>query len=120
MVKQIVDSVREYGEIVKPFLGVRYTMINERIAETNNLPVTYGALVTRGELPDEAAVAPGSPAERAGILEGDIILSIDGEEVRERDVATIVRSKTVGQNSTLIVLSGGEEKTVVVTLDRAL
>ena len=114
-----VDSVKEYGEIVRPFLGVRYAMITERLAELNDLEVTYGALVIRGETREEVAVLPGSPADTAGITENTIILSIDGEELRERDLATVLRSKKVGQVVTLRIWQNGEERTVEVALKRA-
>ena len=47
--KSVIESVKKYGKIVKPFLGVRYLMINEAIAKANNLSVDYGALIQRGE-----------------------------------------------------------------------
>lgn len=120
VVSTVVDSVREYGEIVRPYLGVRYTSITERVAEVNDLPVTYGALVVGGESESDLAVLPNSPAGRAGITEGTIILSIDGEELRGRDLATILRSKEVGQEVELHIVQDGDEKTVFVTLEKAL
>jgi serine protease Do len=120
VVKGVVESVKEHGEIIRPFLGVRYQMVTEHMAELNELPVTYGALVMRGETKEELAVVPGSPADKVGITENTIILSIDGEELREKDLATVLRSKTVGQEVVLKILQAGEEKTVSVTLDKAL
>lgn len=120
VVENVVSSVREYGEIVRPFLGVRYTMISESMATMNNLPVTYGALVTAGQNSAEPAVQPESPAALAGITEGTIILEIDGEVLRDRDLATALRSKTVGEDVTLLLLQEGEEKTVSVTLQKAV
>jgi serine protease Do len=120
VVKQVVDSVRTHGEIVRPFLGVRYVMIDERLATGNSLAVDYGALVTSGDSPEELAVAVGSPAEKVGIKTNDIILSIDGEELRENTLAAVLRTKSVGQSITLKVLSQGEEKTMTITLEKAL
>jgi serine protease Do len=119
VVKGVVDSVKEYGEIVRPYMGVRYTMVTERIAKTNNLSVNYGALITRGQTSEELAVAPGSPADKVGLVENDIILSIDGTDLKDNDLATILRLKKVGTQITLRVLSKGEEKTVTVTLEKA-
>jgi serine protease Do len=120
VVENVVSSVREYGEIVRPFLGVRYTMISESMATMNDLPVTYGALVTAGQNSAEPAVQPESPAALAGITEGTIILEIDGEALRDRDLATALRSKAVGEDVTLLLLQEGEEKTVSVTLQKAV
>lgn len=120
IVKGVVDSVKEHGEIRRPFLGVRYKMIDERLAKLNNLSIDHGALVIRGESRDELAVMPGSPADKVGITENTIILSIDGQALRGVDLATVLRSKTVGQTIELIILQNGEEKTVSVTLEKAL
>lgn len=119
VVKSVVESVKEHGEIVRPFLGVRYAMVTERIVELNKLSVDYGALVIRGKDKDELAVMPGSPADKAGITENTIILSIDGQELRNVYLATVLRSKTVGQEVILKILQGGEEKEVTVVLEKA-
>jgi serine protease Do len=118
-VEEVVRSVKEYGEIVRPYLGVRYTMLHERLAKANNIPVSYGALIVRGQQAEELAIAPGSPADKAGLLENDIILSIDGVDLKDTDLAVVLRTKKVGDTITLKVLSKGEEKTVVVTLEKA-
>jgi serine protease Do len=118
VVKQTVDSVRQYGQIVRPFIGVRYTMVNQRLVKNNALKVDYGALVLRGQNNDELAVIPGSPADKAGIVENDIILSIDGEELRNKDLSTILRTKAVDQEISLKVLSKGEEKVVTLKLEK--
>ena len=119
VVKQVVDSVRQYGEIVRPFIGIRYTMVTPRLVKANSLPVDYGALVIGGEGQDEVAVLPGSPADKAGVTQNDIILSIDGEELRNKDLSTILRTKAVGQQITLKVLHEGGEKEVKLTLEKA-
>lgn len=118
MVRQVVESVREHGEIVRPFLGVRYTSITPRLAKVNNLPVEYGALIARGQSEEELAVLPGSPADKAGLLENDIITAMDGETLKDKDLSSLLRTKTVGQVISLTVLSKGEEKTVSVTLEK--
>jgi len=120
MVKQAVDSVKEYGEIVRPFLGVRYTIVTPRLAQANNLPVEYGALITQGQTTEELAVMPSSPADKAGLTENDIILSVDGVELKDAELMALLRTKTVGQTISLKVLSKGEEKTVSVTLEKAM
>lgn len=120
VVKKVVDSVREHGEIIRPFLGVRYTMITKSMAEKNNLAVDHGALVIRGETIEDLAVIPGSAADKAGIDENTIILSIDGEELRDTDLATILRSKEVGQEVELEIMQDGEIKTVSLVLEKAI
>jgi serine protease Do len=119
VVKGVVASVEATGSIVRPFLGVRYSMLTDTLREQNAIPVAYGALVIRGARPEELAVMPGSPADRAGIRENDIIMAIDDEPLRERDLATVLRSKVVGQTISVRVWTAGEERTVSVTLTEA-
>ena len=119
-VKSIVDSVKKYGEIVRPYLGIRYIQINKRLKEKNNLPVDYGALIVRGKTAEDLAVIPGSPADKAGIVENDIILEIDGVKIKQgKSLASIVRQKQVGQKIVLKILHKGEKKDVEVTLEKA-
>jgi len=120
IVKRVVESVAEYGEIVRPYLGVRYVMINEQIAEINELPVSYGALIIRGQTAAEVAVAVGSPAEKAGITENTILLAIDGVALQGIDLATILRGKSVGEIITLDIIQDNEQRTVAVELEKAL
>ncbi len=120
VVKSVVTSVAEHGEIVRPYLGVRYTMITKVLQEKNDLSVDYGALVQRGETPEDLAVIPGSPADKAGIVENDIILEMDGEKItEERSLGLFIRQKNVGDKVTLKILSKGKEKIVEVILAKA-
>jgi serine protease Do len=119
-VKDIYQSVKETGKIVRPYLGVRYIVINEKIQEMNNLLVGYGALVLRGNQRGDLAIIPGSPADKADLSEYDIILEIDGERIDEKNsLAKIIRKKQVGQEINLKVLSEGKEKNVRVVLEEA-
>ncbi|MEA3249931.1 MAG: trypsin-like peptidase domain-containing protein [Patescibacteria group bacterium] len=116
-VKQVVDSVLATGHIARPFLGVRYVMITEAMAEQNQLPVGYGALIVRGETQMDLAVVPGSPADLAGIMENDIILELNGEKLTaENPLFLMVRDLTVGDTVTLKVLHKGEDVDVEATL----
>ncbi|RJQ31444.1 PDZ domain-containing protein [Candidatus Parcubacteria bacterium] len=116
-VKKSVESVIRYGRIVRPYLGVRYILINKQLAEDNNLPYDYGALITRGEQVTELAVIPGSPADKAGLEENDIILEVDGKKIdAENDLAKILFNHSVEEVIKLKVYHKGEEKTVEVRL----
>ncbi|MBD3360191.1 trypsin-like serine protease [Candidatus Peregrinibacteria bacterium] len=119
VVETAVKSVKEKGRIVRPFLGVRYIPVTKALKEKNNLSVDYGALVLRGESMEDLAVIPGSPADKAGIQENDIILEIDGKKLKDISLAKIISSKNVGQEIELKILREGEEKTVNVTLEEA-
>jgi len=120
VVADVFTSVAEFGEIVRPFIGVRYLQINEAVADANQLPVEYGVLVIGGESPAEPAVVPDSPADRAGLRENDIILEFDGVRLDgEQSLGSIVREYDVGETIPLTVLRDGEERTVTLTLERA-
>ncbi len=97
-VKSVIESVIEYGHIVRPYIGVRYIQITELVATNYDLPYTYGALVTRGTKKDDYAVMSGSPAEKAGLKEGDIILEVDDIKI-ENDInlSKIIQDKKVGE-----------------------
>ena len=119
-VKTIVASVQKHGEIIKPYLGIRYITITERLQEKNNLPVTYGALVARGETREDLAVIPGSPADIAGIMENDIILEIDGIKIEHgTSLSTLIRQKQVNQSITLTILRRGDERKITATLKKS-
>lgn len=120
VVKGVVRSVRETGEIVRPYIGIRYVQVDERLQEKNNLPVDYGALVARGETREDLAVMPGSPADKAGIVENDIILEVDGVKLDpDRSLGALIRMKNVGDVISLTILHKGKEMLVRVTLERA-
>ncbi len=119
-IKGIIDSVKEKGEIVRPYLGLRYVQINGILQEKNNLSVDYGVLVQRGESPEELAVLPGSPADKAGIVENDIILEVDGVRLTEgKSLASAIRQKQVGQTIKVKLLHRGKEKIVDIKLEKA-
>lgn len=120
IVKGIADSVMNNGKIIKPYLGVRYTQITETLKKSNNLSVDYGALVSKGATSEDLAVIPGSPADKAGIEENDIILEVDGIKLEEtKPLATIIRQKQVGQTITLKIIHDGNTKEIKVKLETA-
>ena len=115
-VKKDIEQVKTLGKIVYPFLGVRYVVVNETIQKENNLPVDYGAWVVKGSQ-GEAAVFPGSEAEKVGLKEGDIILEFDGKKITsDNSLAKIITQYNPGNKVVLKVLRDGKEKIFQVTL----
>ena len=117
-VKNSIQSVQEHGKIVRPWLGVRYILINKSIVEANKLSVDYGALIVRGKTTTELAVLPGSPADKAGLVENDIILEVDGEKInQDYTLSQAIAKHKVGESVELKVLHKGKEKKIKVKLE---
>jgi S1-C subfamily serine protease len=116
--KTAIDSIKKTGRIVRPYLGVRYLPITKDLAAANKYPVDYGALVVKGATTAEVAVVPGSPADKAGIVENDIILEVNGDKIDENNgLIKLIQQYDVGTTVELKILSKGKEKTVKVTLE---
>ncbi|MBI3306138.1 trypsin-like peptidase domain-containing protein [Candidatus Nomurabacteria bacterium] len=119
-IKGAIESVKSTGKIFRPYLGIRYVTINAEIMEKNNLSVDYGVLVKAGANPADLAVIPGSPADKAGIVENDIILEVDGAKLDgKKNVAALIRGKSIGQKINLKIIHQGAEKNVSVLLEAA-
>ncbi|MFB6225784.1 MAG: S1C family serine protease [Candidatus Paceibacteria bacterium] len=116
--KSTIKSVINEGKIVRPWLGIRYIQINPRIAQLNNLERDYGALIIRGDSREELAVIPGSPADKAGLEENDIILEVNGKKLKgSTTLRTMISKQEVGSEIELKVLHEGEIKNINVTLE---
>jgi S1-C subfamily serine protease len=117
-VEKIVKQVKSNGKISSPFLGIRSIAIDAEIKEENNLPFEYGALIARGEKITDFAVIPGSPADKAGLLENDIILEVNGKKIDSKNQITEAISQfNVGEEIVLKIWRKGETKEVKVKLE---
>ncbi len=115
-----VDSYQQTGKISRPFLGVRYVILNDALATREKLPRSSGALIIGGQTVNDFAVLPGSPAEKAGLKENDIIVSIDGHAISEQNTLPhILKDYRPGQAISMVVFRDGSEKTVSLTLGDA-
>ncbi|MFZ1626322.1 MAG: trypsin-like peptidase domain-containing protein [Candidatus Moraniibacteriota bacterium] len=117
-IKRSVDEVKRTGKIAIPYIGVRYIILNDEIAKQASLPFAYGVLIQRGENLVDLAVIPGSPADKAGLVENDIILEIDGQKVdAEHPLANLIGTHRVGDTVTLRIFHKGDEKEIAVRLE---
>lgn len=115
--KRDLEEVMKYGKIRRPFLGVRYIVLNKEIAQLHKLPKDYGALIVRESLGEEAVVK-GSAADKAGLKEYDIILELNGEKIEEKNpLANILQKYKIGDEITLKVFREGKEITLKVKLE---
>ncbi|MFH1712585.1 MAG: trypsin-like peptidase domain-containing protein [Candidatus Jacksonbacteria bacterium] len=116
-VKLILDSIEKHGKIVRPFLGVRYIMLNEDVAQKNNMKIKEGALIVRGETREDLAITPGSPADKAGLRENDVILEVSSEKISEgQSLQSILSKYQAGDTVKLKINRAGEEMEVEVKL----
>ena len=97
----ILDGFLKEGRIVRPYLGVTYTMVTPEIAEIRDMPV--GAFISR--------VTPGSPAVKAGLLRGDIITKINETALDgENSLSQVIAKMKVGDKLKLYVDREGKEE----------
>ena len=113
--KPIMEQAANGEDIARPWIGIFYVAITPALAEEEGLPVEYGALVE--STGSEPAIFPGSPAEAAGLEDGDIIVAIDGEQVGpDADLSMLIVPHAPGDTITLRVLRDNSTREVQVTL----
>ncbi|MEK7545748.1 MAG: trypsin-like peptidase domain-containing protein [Patescibacteria group bacterium] len=116
-VRKVLTSYRRYGAIARPRLGVRYFTITPELKIERSLAYGYGALVG-GEDPSDAVVLPNSPAAAAGLLEGDVILEVNGKKLEGKwTLAKAVQSLSVGDVARLKIARAGTTIELRATLD---
>ena len=107
--KNILKDLKEKGTVTRGWLGVMIQKITPDLAESFNLDRTEGALV--------GDVIPNSPAEKAGIKRGDVIVKFDKSEVRTMEaLPKIVGSTTPGKAVKVEVIRDGKKKVLDVTI----
>ncbi len=107
----VIDQLQRFGETRRGWLGVRIQNITETMAEGLGLDAAAGALV--------AGVTVDGPAEAAGLVAGDIILTFDGQAIDDADaLPRIVADKPIGAAVQVTVLRGDERMDFDVTLGR--
>ena len=114
--KKVLEDVIEHGRILRPYLGIRYILITESYAQQNNLPLTQGAFLL-GNSAAEPAVEADSPAENAGLVEGDIITEINGKQIDTKNtIVQLLKDYDPGEEVVLTVRRGEENLEIILTL----
>jgi serine protease Do len=109
MAREVIDQLRQFGAARRGWLGVRIQQVTSDIAEGLGLPGTQGALV--------ADVTPNGPAAKAGIENGDLILTFDGKPITEsRSLPRVVADTSIGKTVNMEVLRKGKKETLRVTV----
>jgi serine protease Do len=109
LARWIMDNIIKNGRVVRGYLGVGIQPLDDALASRFKLKSTDGALVN--------LVTPDSPAEKAGIKEGDVITAVEGKKVEGTDdLRMTVSGLMPGRKVEVKYLRGGQEKTAQIEL----
>ncbi len=109
--KPIIPQLISKGEVARGYLGISIQSITPELAKAMKLQAGKGALV--------ADVVPGSPADKAGVKQGDVVVSFNKKEVQEpRDLTSLVANTPVGQEANLVVIRDGHEKQLAIRVGK--
>jgi serine protease Do len=108
-VKTVVSQLREKGSVTRGWIGVQIQPVTPEIADSLGMKKAAGALVSEPQA--------NSPAAKAGIESGDVIVSVDGASIADaRELARKIGGMAPGTSVRLGLIHKGEEKTVTLTL----
>lgn len=110
-IQRVVDQLLQTGRIARGYLGVamQSVLIPERLTQALNLSQSTGVILL--------SVEPDSPADRAGILVGDILVALEAQPVTDvSDVRLMLGSERVGQTLTAQLIRGGTMVDLAVTV----
>ena len=109
-------DIQKFGRLRTPYLGVRYILLNPELKQKFGAPSEHGALIL-SEAIGGATILPGSPAEKAGFQEHDIILEINKTPITEKNsVEDVLEKCVVGQRVPVKLLRNGAETGMTVML----
>jgi serine protease Do len=109
LAKPILAQLRATGKVTRGWLGVAIQPLTQELAKSFGISGTQGALV--------ASVSEDSPAARAGLKEGDVIVTYDGKPVEgPRMLPSLVANTPVGRAVPVVILRDGSRQTVTVTV----
>ncbi len=108
LVRPVIDQLKEYGRTHRGWLGVKIQHVTDEVADSLGMDKARGALVLE--------ITPDSPAAKAGLETGDVILSFDGKPVKEmRELPRIVAETKIGSSVKITVWRKESTKNFSVT-----
>jgi serine protease Do len=108
-VKAVIAQLKDRGAVTRGWIGVQIQPVTGEIADSLSLKNARGALVAEPQ--------SGSPAQKAGIKAGDVIVSVNGEAVTDaRNLARRISALAPGTSVKLGIIRGGREETLTLTL----
>ena len=110
MAMRIIDALQTHGMVQRAYLGVLPQTVSQSMADYHGLDRPRGVLI--------AQVNADTPADKAGLRNGDIILSVDGQEIKSPSMLrNVISLSDVGHTAELEILRDGKEKNIGVELD---
>lgn len=114
--KGLIAGVLKTGKLIKPYLGVRYVTLDKQKAKDLKLSVQQGAYIV-GDIRN-AGVLPGSPAEKAGLLERDVIVKINKDSINQQNTLSgLLGAYAPGTEIELTIVRSGKEQTLKAKLE---
>lgn len=109
MAKDIITQLRENGKVTRGYLGVQIQSVTPELAKSFNLDAEKGALI--------ADVVKDSPADKAGLKAGDIVLEFDGKKINEyNELPRLVATTPVDKKTKIMVFRDGKRLELNVTV----
>lgn len=114
-VKGILKSISEGKTPNRAYLGANYISVNPQVQKAYNLNASKGALIKNR---NGKSIISGSPAQKAGLKDGDIITKIDDIEISKNiSLGSLIGEKSAGDKIKVTYLRDGKESTSIVTLE---
>jgi serine protease Do len=111
MARSVMDSLVKYGRVERGYLGVNIQDLKPEMAEQFGLKTNAGALISD--------VAKDSPAEKAGLKRGDVVISLNGQTVSDAaHFRNLVSQTPVGADAEVTIMRDRSEKKLTVTVGR--
>lgn len=111
VVKPLIPQLISKGEVTRGYIGVSVQAITPELAKAMKLKNSKGALVSD--------VVPGSPAEKGGIKQGDVITAFNQKNIDgPRDLSSRVAQTPVGQQAKVAILRDGNEKQLTLKIEK--
>ncbi len=117
-IKGLITSVLKDGKLLRPYIGVKYVTLTDDYAYQYNLDTKRGAYIAPVTEGDGKSIISGSPAEKAGLKEKDIITKVDGTDIDDKNsLISLINRKAVGDKVQLTIVRDGKTQTIDVTLE---
>jgi serine protease Do len=119
-VKGLMKQVVKTGKFSRPYLGIAYIPLTADVAGEYGLSVQNGAFIAPSSDPASPSVSSGSPADTAGLKQGDIVTAIDDTKIDQTHSLTgLISQHQPGDKVELTVLRDGHTRHITVTLGTA-